>query len=336
MRRRLRSRNMAAFTLVELLVSMFVLIIIFLITASIIEATQRAWRRTDSMISQYREARTSFETMGRRIAQAQLNPRLEYEYEDMLPIRYRKGSKLHFVCGPASELIGDNHIHPGHAIFFQAPLGMTADHRYRDFNHLLNAWGYFIEFGSDEAWMPGIARESKQVQPRYRFRLMEFRQPSEELSIYKEFSPAEGDWYRRHLAPRNVAVIAENVIGLVIAPQSPGDEDPDWMAPNYAYSSQIPLTKADSTLAKITEHELPPVIRMTLIAIDEDTAIQQQGEDTKPPEKLQLSAIAPFTDAQNYENDMKTLEAHLRKSEIEFRVFSTSIAIRNAKWKLGE
>lgn len=323
------------FTLVELMVSISVLAVIFLIASYIIEGAHRTWRVTEASVTQYQEARSSFESMGQRIARAQLNPRLDYEYRNMLPVRYKKETELHFLNGRAEDLVGGGSSRPGHAIFFQAPLGMSWDPRYHDLNHLLNAWGFFVEYGSDEAWAPSIVRSNPRYQPRYRFRLMEFRQPAEDLVIYSTFDPADRSWYRDYLTPENVKVVAENVIALVLTPLSPGERDPHWLAPEYAYDSRMPESMGNPAVARAIRHELPPVVRITLIAIDEKTALRFETEEGEPPEELMVFKVAPFARAEEYDQDLAEVEKHLDSISAGYRVFTSTVAIRNAKWKLG-
>ena len=323
------------FTLVELMVSVSVLAVIFLIASYLIEGAHRTWRVTESRVTQYQEARSSFELMGQRIARAQLNPRLDYEYRNMLPVRYKKETELHFLSGRTEDLLGDDRYQSGHAIFFQAPLGMSHEPRYRDLNHLLNAWGFFVEYGSDEAWVPRVVRSDPRYRPRYRFRLMEFRQPAEELVIYSTFDPSDRSWYRDYLTPGNVKVVAENVIALLLTPLSPGEADPHFLAPEYAFDSRIPQNLADPEVAWAIRHELPPVVRITLIVIDEKTAQRFETDEASPPKELQVFSVAPFTRAEHYERDLAAVEQHLNSISAGYRVFTSTVAIRNAKWKLG-
>ena len=83
-------------------------------------------------------------------------------------------SELHFVCGPAEELgisvknsrqVGQRYTH---AVFFQAPFGFCIDEdknnkgrlQYDKMNSLMNAWGYFVEFNTDEHMRPDTTRET--------------------------------------------------------------------------------------------------------------------------------------------------------------------------------
>jgi prepilin-type N-terminal cleavage/methylation domain-containing protein len=62
-----------AFTLVELMVSVSILVILMLVVSSFVNLVQRTWVRTNSNISQFREARLAFDAMTRTINQSTLN-----------------------------------------------------------------------------------------------------------------------------------------------------------------------------------------------------------------------------------------------------------------------
>ena len=44
--------------------------------------------------------------------------------------------------------------------------------------------------------------------------------------------------------------MAENVIGLVLTPLSPGETDPHWLAPEYGYDSRMPETMGNPAVAR--------------------------------------------------------------------------------------
>ena len=106
------------------------------------------------------------ETMSRTLVRATLNGR--WEMNDAADPKFLlRESDLHFVSGPASELLDHSGFMTGHALFFQAPNGYTGpDDRdatattekaeYDTLPGLLNAWGYFVEFGEDPAKLPAF------------------------------------------------------------------------------------------------------------------------------------------------------------------------------------
>ncbi|RYD84734.1 MAG: prepilin-type N-terminal cleavage/methylation domain-containing protein, partial [Verrucomicrobiaceae bacterium] len=119
-----------AFTLVELMVSMAVISLVMVILLSTVDQTQRIWKRSTNKISQFQAARSAFDSLTRNLSQATLNTYYGVEYDPLgNPRGYHRESELHFVSGKAAQpklLGGDESIHPTHAIFFQAPLGISS------------------------------------------------------------------------------------------------------------------------------------------------------------------------------------------------------------------
>lgn len=336
--RRLRGNHLAhrGFTLIELLVSMGILSIIFLITASLLDTSRETWTRTRSRVEQYREPRVAFEALTRRLADAKLHTYFDYHYDtEGLPERYVKESELHFISGDASELVldaADEPTVPTHGVFFQAPFGETANGDLNGMEGLLNAWGYYVEFGSDEPWAPIFTLGNRTS--RYRFRLFEFRQPTEELKIYATDTPEDQLWFKNHIRPENVNVIAENVIALVIQPMDSREETTP-LAPDYKFDSRAFEPGKAIEVQPETLHELPSLLKVTMVVVDEGTAGRLQGDSDSIPKELDISSIAPFSNSRSFDKEIEALEKRLIKDRIDHRIFRTIIPIRNAKFTGG-
>jgi uncharacterized protein (TIGR02599 family) len=199
-----------AFTLVELMVSVSILVILMLVVSSFVNLVQRTWVRTNSNISQFREARLAFDAMTRTISQATLNTYWQAGSTQsntrlgtlLTGTAYRRQSELQFSCGPtvggATALFstGTASNYPGHGVFFQAPLGvtglvspaaaggaLTADTQ--NMVNLLCGRGYFVAWGDDASFRPQFLN-TRNVPKRTRFRLMEFSPTSEKNPIYSD------------------------------------------------------------------------------------------------------------------------------------------------------
>ncbi len=199
-----------AFTLVELMVSVSILVILMLVVSSFVNLVQRTWVRTNSNISQFREARLAFDAMTRTISQATLNTYWQAGSTKsntrlgtlLTGTAYRRQSELQFSCGPtvggATALFstGTAANYPGHGVFFQAPLGvtglispaagggtLTADTQ--NMVNLLCGRGYFVAWGDDASFRPQFLN-TRNVPKRTRFRLMEFSPTSEKNPIYSD------------------------------------------------------------------------------------------------------------------------------------------------------
>ena len=355
-------RRKTAFTLVELLISMAVASLLLISLARILADTQVAWTDTKERTDSFREARAAFDAVAARLSQATLNSYWGYKFDEQgNPKHYERQSELHFVSGPVSTLLNNNILATGHAMFFQAPVGESIDSGRPvpsplspvELSGTLNGWGWYACFGSDLSRRPQFL-ESPAVPERKRFRLMEFRQPTEKLSLYRMVTPGNSDstplpwiedqssqmglyeWFRAALAVDSQP-LAENILALVIQPLWPAakgtDEKDIGVAPNYVYDSRRHQWPDASNLAARSRHQLPPMMRLTLIALDErdwDAMETAQVESNA----MQLRALVNnglFADAELYENDIRKLEDELAGRKLGYRIFTTAVQLPAAK-----
>lgn len=349
-------RTANAFTLVELLVSIAILSLLLLMLASITDATRRTWTYTSGKVEEFRDAREAFESITRKLSQATLNTYWDYEYPNgadgspdttQQPKRYVRQSELRFISGNAAALTGSSTM-ATHGVFFQAPLGHVNDTKtFAELNNLLNTWGYFVEFGSDKEMRPGFLETLSPVPPEHwRFRLMELMEPSESLTLYNEQVAAGGNanydkktWFTLPLSssPRPVRLVAENIVALVLLPcLAQGEKnasgalyDAASLAPKYAYDSTVtPTFTTDSNLN--SKNQLPPVVQVTLVAVDEASFGRMQGAHGSSGSWLDFSDL--FTEASHYAEDMQKLKDRLQEKKLNYRIFTTNVSLKAAKW----
>jgi uncharacterized protein (TIGR02599 family) len=326
----------------EVLVSMVLVALLMVVLAQITSSTSRLWRGTSDKIRSFQNARSAFETMTQSASQATLNT--YYEYYDLsggrysgqasfVPFAYDRYSELHFLCGPAAALLGQSaDEYPGEAIFFQAPLGYTLDPKSVNLDQVLNAAGYYVEFGDDQAGIPSPMQG--RVKPRYRYRLMQFLQPSEDLGVYEEnwtshTAGGGAQWFRGPLASASppTGVLAENVIALVIRPK------PDFT--DYVYDSRPAAKITPASAASYpTRHQLPPRLDITLVVLDETSAARLEAEFGSSPPLVGMGLSGLFEDISSYETDMTKLKDTLNGRHLNYRVYETEIMIRASKWTM--
>ncbi len=383
----MKTKHAAAFTLVELMVSTAIIGLMMVMLVQVTGQTSSIWRYTSSKAEQFREARSAFETMTRRISQATLNTYWDYD-NPAEPKNYERQSELRFISGPmqsGSNSLdnGNEFVRPTHGVFFQAPFGFVApakegdsvSPRYQGLDTLLNTWGYYLEVNNDEALKPRFVDTA----PRIRSRLMELMEPTGAMSIYKHTSGVPGanpqskkdykgfDWFRDAF-PKAAAddsegqrahVIAENIIALSILPKlsegdtagnsslnsRPADARDSALAPNYYYHSAengAGGTNGSSGLQGLlnSKHQLPPVLQVTMVAIDE-TSAQRNGYTAIGDDPYKVQSSSFLIDAKSYRDDLflspdggsnDSLEARLIKANVGYRIFTTSIHLRGAKW----
>ena len=365
-----RFRPVTGFTLVEVLLSTAIISLLLLVLVSVTSQTSATWRYTRGKVEQFRESRAAFETITSKVSQATLNTYWDYGYDTAgLPTRYERRSELRFISGPAKDLLGTgtSGTRVSHAVFFHAPLGFVdgSNPQYHGLASLLNVWGYYVELNSDKNFRPAFLNSAPVKPPeRFRFRLMEFMLPSEQLGTYRYTSGISGkapvaatyqgrEWFKSAVngSPNASRPVAENIVALIITPRlSKRDEqeikgsaieiDSSPLAPKYTYDSALTLNDGQSGGdPRINpKNQLPPVLQITMVAIDETSAA-----------RLNLTAssgdIFKFTDkfasTSKYSADLvvkpgaaadASLENALISKRTSYRIFTTNVPIRAAKW----
>lgn len=341
-------RRSGGFTLVELLVSFAILALIMVVLATMVNLTSSTWKRTRAGVERYQQARVAFDTITRRLSEATLNTYFDYAdssgnygigangtTSNFIPARYVRRSELRFKSGPGlTGLSGD----PSHSVFFHAPQGFADTPS--NLSNLMNTCGFFVELGSDSEFLPSfLSGFAKQ-----RFRLMQLLEPTEYFSIYQlvagNAKTKSEAWFKTPIANRSetVSIIAENIIALVLLPKLSESDQVDGLtdsslAPNYTYDS----TEANSNAALNPSNQLPPVVHVTMVAIDETSAQRMTDTDRSALRDLiaglfQKAGDTTDSTTDGYAKDLKTLEDYLNSKRIDYRVFSSNVILKGAKW----
>lgn len=252
-----RKRSASAFTLVELMVSMGLILGLMVLLVTTVDQTQSLWNRTSSKATQFQTARYAFEVMARRLSQATLNtywrphdPSLTNAVADF---QFRRHSELQFLSGPTSKIFTSPSIaglnadpvnaYPLHSMFFQAPLGQTEETvdgrddelRFAALSEMLTACGYFVEYGEDPDRPDFLPRDK--FPPKVAFRLMELTMPGERLTIYQR----PGDEVSSNVEPRVLNEQDGPYVGLV---DMVGTPEAGWIRPRWMKEA---LRRGDGT-----------------------------------------------------------------------------------------
>ncbi|PTY02941.1 hypothetical protein DB346_07985 [Verrucomicrobia bacterium LW23] len=346
-RARSRARHVkAGFTLVELMAAAVILTILLGIIFTMVQQTSDLWKNTRSKISTFQNSRAAFEAITRNLSQATLNTYFDYydaswklrdpsnlsdptdpASSNFVPAHYGRRSELQYISGPVATVFPSAPAYrQGHAVFFQAPLGRVADGTtYGDSATLLNALGYFVEYGNGAALekRPKFMETAPAERPRYQ--LIECVQPAEKLRIFDPslVSGSSTDWFTTPVASLDQSrVMAENIVALIIQPRS--NQADTSLAPQYLYNSR------PATYDEQRSHLLPPLVQVTLVAIDEESALRlhQRYGTAVPP----LMDGGLFTQAASYADDLRTLEGRLQGKDggprLNYRIFSTTVNLR--------
>ena len=316
--RRGSPRNPQGFTLVELLVATSILILLIGLVFSVISQTSVIWSRSMDKIESFKGARLAFETITRNLSQATLNTYLDYD-NPANPQCYLRKSELKFLSDAAGSGVMPGTANTGSAIFFQAPLGYTPNAAYGGIESLLNTCGYFVSFTANSN-IPSHVASGKNP---YRYRLMQLLVPAENNKIY-----SSTDWFSSQSNTTLAKPIADNVIALIVRPQDPGAKPKDLPNSQYAYDSTLNATGNPQPL---TANQLPPVVQITMVAIDEASAKRMENGST-PPAVIVSALAGKFSDTTKYQSDLDALSLSLSTNHINFRIFSSSVPIKESKW----
>lgn len=332
--------------------------LLMLMIFSVVSQTSSIWQKTTAKFDQFRNARAGFLAVTQNLREATLNSYLDFD-SPTVPTKYLRKSNLHFVADQATSLVtmpppaAPSVAVPGptHAVFFQAPLGfsqtidnngnaiLTNDGKLGD---LLCALGYFIEFcGDDLQKPPFINTRFGTGSINYRYRLMEFKQPTENLSVYTSGGVYTRTWFQTNLSATsaNIRPIADNIVALVIRERPPSGSS-STLAPAYAYDSRPRNPNSLTPPQPVQENQLPPLLDITLVAISEDSAKRLAARyGTNPPPILDPSWFQNAADS-NYVADLAALTTALDKgrladgktmSGLDYRIFTTTIQLKETK-----
>ena len=214
------------FALLEVLITLAILLVILVVVMQFMAEIDQAWK--SAAADPFAEAQNAFETVAQNLASATLAPYQDYAdssgafrtgaVSTFIPDHLARRSDLDFVCGPGTGanglLTASGLVTSGSGVFFLAPNGYTQTYAHTGMERLLNAMGYFVEFGDDDT-APGFILPQIHC---WRWRLKQVLQPAESLQI---FATATSSAWIQQLVPSGVPipVLAENVVTLVVLPE---------------------------------------------------------------------------------------------------------------------
>ncbi len=314
-----------AFTILEVLVASAVLVMMLGFVLTTISQTSTVTRRASDKIGAFQSARAAFDLMTQRLSQATLNSYWDYQYDSSgNPTKYLRKSELHFLVGQAgtSPLAGNTGT--GQAIYFQAPAGQTdTPTTLGGLENLLNAVGYFISYGNEDA----LPSPFPTAAAKYRYRLMEAIQPTEDLGVYDSTTGAA--WATG--VDTSAVPVAENIIYMAAWPRKALADDPagTTLSSTYSYDSRL---NATSNPQPETANQMPPVVQITLVAIDEASAARI-CTGANPPSTITNAFNGLFTTSSKtqFDQDIVTLEGRLGAANINYRIFTAMVPIRESK-----
>lgn len=322
-----------AFSLLEVMVAAAVMAVMMLLIASVVGMAGRTIRTSSEKVDAFQGARAGFDALTRTLSQATLNtywdyynsarqPRTGANAANFQPAIYGRQSDLHFLATNTAALNLPASLEPsGHALFFQTPLGFPASATQPP--GTLNASGFFVAYGDDPTH-PSVGG----LDNRPRFRLYQWLQPSADLRV----DPATGvinpaAW----VSPTadTVFPLAENIVAFVARVPSASAST----ATNYFWNSRPTWGSGNQPS---TMHQLPPLVEVTMVAVDETTTARLlEGVNSASAAASALGLPAPgtvFTDETKYEEDLAAVQNGLASKGVSYRTFRTAVPLRGSKW----
>jgi uncharacterized protein (TIGR02599 family) len=274
--------------------------------------------------------------------------------------------------GPPSGSDDQEAYWPTHGVFFQAPLGIVNDtddtisklklpagSTYGAMDNLLNTWGYFLEVGYELDRPPFITPAMSPK--RWRSRLMEFMQPAEKMGVYELKYPTSSTGWNiitswisaplqvsRTSPDRPARTLAENVIALIILPKLSKEDQvargasASPLSPNYMYDSTKTAnpgnTAGDSEINP--KNQLPPIVQVTMVAIDERSAARLVDKDGKShvigPDTSTMFRQKSETLEKPETGELAEYERLLVEKGATYRIFNTNVSIKSSKWSRSQ
>ena len=260
-------RRQQGWTLAEVLVSTTILAVLAVMMAEAMNMTQRSWlvSRSAALMQQTVDSATGTLSRQLRLATLQARPGYDTTLNKLVP-----ASDLHFVCGPAAELLPELSGASGDAVFFQLPASNGSLQR------VLQACGFFVQYGGDEFWRPSFLSA---IPSQRRFRLLQFHQPASSLTLFQPSSvlgdpsllsqlTSRSDLYHWFTQPigdgatfkSSVSVVAENVLAMIVQATPSAQR---------CYDSRRYQWEPAATDAALSRHQLPDTMEITLVMTDE-------------------------------------------------------------------
>jgi uncharacterized protein (TIGR02599 family) len=326
-RLRLR-RSDDSFTIIEVLVTLAILVVILIAVMQFMTQIDQAWK--SAAADPFAEAQNAFAALADNLAGATLAPYQDYADRSgafrtnaaFVPDHLARRSDLDFVCGPGAGtnglLTASGRVTTGSGVFFLAPNGYTQTCAHTDMERLLNAMGYFVEFGDDDT-APGFVLLQTHC---WRWRLKEIVQPAESLQI---FTTSTSSAWIQQLVPSgaSIPVMVENIVTLIVLPDRAANDSGPALAPAFSYDSR-------DTGNRLTLHQLPPRLRLVLVAMDQTSAVRLAAQNGTNAPSLVPAGL--FQQSAQLDADVATLDNFLTAQNIGHHIFQREILLPSSDW----
>jgi len=326
-------QRFSAFSLIELMVASAVLALILGLVSLAIRQMASGIKTSSAKVDAFQSARTGFEAVNRTLGIATLNTYWDYFDSDrkprgtntnFTPALYGRQSDLHFLITNSSFPTPDELEPAGHSVFFQAPLGYFTNTATPNPPGSLNPCGFFVAYGNDPT-KPNI----QELLNRPRFRLYQWLPSSDSMTVALSSGRITNTNWISPATNNGVRPLAENIIAFVVRVPSADSAN----ATNYWWNS---LTPWASGAQPAQMHQLPPLVNVTMVAVEEGAANRLAGNSASAATAASAMGITNFAglfaNPSAYDADLAALESGLSSKGVPYRVFTTTIPLRGSRW----
>jgi uncharacterized protein (TIGR02599 family) len=331
-------RQISGFSLVELMVACAILAMMMGLISVAIRQMAGGIKTSTAKVNAFQSARTGFESVSRTLGVATLNtywdyfnasrqPRSAANASTFQPSTYGRQSDLHFLITNNFPTVSGLEL-SGHSVFFQAPLGYFTNTSGINPPGSLNPCGFFVAYGNDPT-KPNLAG----INNRPRFRLYQWLPSSDSLTVASSSGRITDTSWITPATNNGVRPLAENIIAFVIRVPSANANGYSTTATNYNWNSLTPWT---TTNQPAQMHQLPPLVNITMVAVEEAAVNRLAGTAASASDAASAMGITNFstlfTDEAQYDADLLMLETALSGKNIPYRTFTTTVPLRGSRW----
>jgi uncharacterized protein (TIGR02599 family) len=140
---------------------------------------------------------------------------------------------------------------------------------------------------------------------------------------------------------RTTRVVSDNIIAMILRPraanqmqQGGGGGNAAPIAPDYHFDTRR-FQWEGGPAGQLSRHILPPILDITFVAVDENSFLQfaarqniRSAEDD--PVLVNESYFRQFS---QFNQDLQNLEKDLQRQKLDYRIFTTSIRLRESRWQ---
>ena len=331
-------RPLSGFSLVELMVASAILAVMMGLISLAIRQMAGGIKTSTAKVDAFQSARTGFEAVSRTLGVATLNtywdyfnssrqPRSASNASTFQPATYGRQSDLHFLITNNFPSVSGLEL-SGHSVFFQAPLGYFTNTSSTNPPGSLNPCGFFVAYGNDPT-KPNLAG----INDRPRFRLYQWQPSSDSLTVAPSSGRITDTAWISPATNSGLRPLAENIIAFVIRVPSTDSTGYSTNATNYGWNS---LTTWSSGSQPAQMHQLPPLVNITMVAVEEAAVNRLAGTASSASGASTAMGIpnpsSLFTTPSSYDSDLAGLESVLSAKNIPYRTFTTTVPLRGSRW----